>query len=68
MTEEIIPSEDPMQPIAFTVTEADMTSSRVGQCKMINHQWRKLNDNEIACEICPTVLTIYPEDMGKYIK
>lgn len=37
----------------FSISHEDMKKTAVTQCE--THVWRKLNDSEIACSICPTV-------------
>ena len=47
----------------FTIDEADIQPTFT-QCQ--KHNWVKLNDHEIACTKCPTVLIISPNKMKQY--
>jgi hypothetical protein len=49
----------------FSRSIADIKSSGVSQCK--NHKWRKLNDNELECVNCPTVIVVGIDNIEKYL-
>jgi len=48
----------------FTIDEADIRPTFT-QCQ--KHSWIKLNDHEIECTKCPTVLIIDPNKMKQYV-
>lgn len=52
----------------FRTTDAQMRKTRVSQCSFDKHVWRQLNENEIACEKCPTVLIIQADHISDFIK
>lgn len=37
----------------------------VTQCQ--THKWRKLNDSELACELCPTVIRVAEGTADSYV-
>lgn len=39
---------------------------RTAQVQCQNHVFRKHSENEVACTLCPTVLTV--EDVNEYLK
>jgi len=50
----------------FTIKHSDIPTG-VTQCKFQEHKWVKLNDNEIKCTKCPTVLIVGADDIEKYL-
>lgn len=46
----------------YRVSEADIKRRGIRQC--VNHKWRKLSDNEVACTLCNTALIV--DDITKY--
>lgn len=44
----------------FKATHDHIVKSAVRQCQ--NHTWRKLNDTEVACTVCPTVNIVNNSD------
>jgi hypothetical protein len=55
--------KDPLDPqTVFTIKHSDIPKG-ITQC--IKHEWRKLNDNEIECTKCPTVLIV--KDANDYV-
>ena len=47
----------------LTVNHSELKG--VTQCSMEKHHWVKLNDNEIRCTKCPTILICNPETIKK---
>ena len=45
----------------FSANNSDIAKNRVTQCQ--EHKWRKLNEKELACLLCPTVVIVSPESM-----
>lgn len=45
----------------FTIKESEIPKG-ITQC--VKHTWRKLNDNEIECTKCPTIIIV--DDITKY--
>jgi hypothetical protein len=48
----------------FSTSSATIKASGLRMCE--RHQWRKLNDTEVACSVCPTVNIV--ENTDKYIE
>jgi|GEM_PF-4529787 len=52
--------KNPLDPqTIYTINEADILQSRKSQC--VKHQWRVLNENELECLMCDTVIIANPE-------
>lgn len=45
--------KDIMEEVFYNL-EDNIKKTKISQCKD-GHSWRKLNDTEIACTICPTI-------------
>ena len=52
----------------FRNSDAAIRKTGVSQCRITDHNWEKLNDTEIVCTKCPTVMIIDPANMGYYVK
>lgn len=64
-------AQEEAERIAPTVNIAQeniVKKSKVSQCSMDGHEWRKLSENEVQCILCPTALIIEKEDMSNYVK
>lgn len=62
--EEPKPVEGDTQTV-FVVKESDVAKTKVSQCQMGNHKWRKYSDDELACIICPTVTRFESAEIAK---
>jgi hypothetical protein len=60
------PKEKPRETTVYTISEREIKSTGRTQCT--EHKWEKLNDNEIICRACNTVLIINPDCLDEYVK
>lgn len=50
----------------YQISESEIKASAKTQCKMEDHKWQKLSENEIYCPICATALIIDKSKMKDY--
>lgn len=50
----------------FTIKHSDIPKG-ITQCAMKKHIWRKVNDNELECAQCPTIIIVNPEVIDTFL-
>lgn len=56
-----VPVEDSSIKTVFTAKDADIHRNAVRQCE--KHIWRKVNEMELACAVCPTQIIVNADTM-----
>lgn len=50
-----------------TITHDEIKATGRSQCRMDQHTFKKLSDNEIHCDTCQTTLIIDPKKIKQYV-
>jgi len=58
--------EMPPEKTVYRIDNKDIAASGRKQCKMEDHIWNKLSENEVICNKCMTALIIDPKKMKEY--
>lgn len=57
--------EDELGPkTVFTIKHSEIQKG-ITQC--VNHEWRKLSENELKCNKCPTAIIVNPDALDSYV-
>jgi hypothetical protein len=49
----------------FSASHAEIAETRITQC--VEHSWRKLDDENLACTKCPTAIKVDPKTINEYL-
>lgn len=50
---------NPLDPqTVYVIKNSEIAQTAKSQCRMENHRWRKLSDNEVICDLCSTALIV----------
>lgn len=50
----------------FSVSHSEIRKTGITMCK--DHSWEKLNEMEIYCTLCPTVLIVNADVLDSYLQ
>lgn len=46
----------------FTINHSEIPKG-ITQCTMSKHEWKAVNETELACSVCPTQIIVSNEDL-----